>query len=219
MTRSPEREGQWLLDALGRAPVLAILRAHDGSSLVEPALTLFDAGVALVEISLTTPGACAAIEEVAARMPAHAHVGAGTVLTVEDVADVSAAGAEFVVTPALAESVAASVRRGIPVAAGALTPSEVLSAHQLGATAVKIFPASVVGPSYLKALQAPFPDVPLVAVGGVDVEQAREHLRSGARGVGVGSPLQQDAASGGDLAALAARARVYLQAAREAAGS
>jgi len=204
------------LAEIDRTRVMAILRSGDGTALVEPALALFAAGVTLVEISLTTPGACAAIEQLAARKPDGAQVGAGTVLTAADVADVAAAGAQFVVTPALAESVAESVRRGLPVAAGALTPTEVLTAHRAGASVVKIFPASLGGPGYLAALRGPFPDIPLLAVGGVGVEEATQYLRAGARGVGVGSPLVGDALSGGDLASLQDRARRYLGTAIEA---
>jgi 2-dehydro-3-deoxyphosphogluconate aldolase/(4S)-4-hydroxy-2-oxoglutarate aldolase len=208
--------GAVFLAELGRTRVMAILRSGDGAALVEPALALFAAGIALVEISLTTPGACAAIEQLAARKPAGTQIGAGTVLTVSDVADVAAAGAQFVVTPALAESVAESVRRGLPVAAGALTPTEVLAAHRAGASVVKIFPASLGGPAYLKALRGPFPDIPRVAVGGVGVTEATQYLRAGAHGVGVGSPLVGDALSGGDLPSLQDRARGYLEAAAEA---
>jgi 2-dehydro-3-deoxyphosphogluconate aldolase/(4S)-4-hydroxy-2-oxoglutarate aldolase len=211
---SPAAEA--FLADLDRAPVMAILRSADGAGLVEPALALFEAGIALVEISLTTPGACTAIEQVAARKPGRARIGAGTVLTVADVADVVAAGAQFVVTPALAESVHESVRRGLPVAAGALTPTEVLTAHQAGASVVKVFPASLGGPAYLKALRAPFPGIPLVAVGGIGIADTAEYLRAGVRAVGIGSPLQADAASGGDLSALADRARRYLEAAGRA---
>jgi 2-dehydro-3-deoxyphosphogluconate aldolase / (4S)-4-hydroxy-2-oxoglutarate aldolase len=204
------------LAEINRTRVMAILRSGDGASLVEPALALFAAGISLVEISLTTPGACAAIEQLVARKPDGAQIGAGTVLTVSDVADIAAAGAQFVVTPALAESVAESVRRGLPVAAGALTPTEVLTAHRAGASIVKIFPASLGGPGYVKALRGPFPDLPLLAVGGVGVTETTQYLQAGARGVGVGSPLVGDALSGGDLASLQDRARGYLQAAVEA---
>jgi 2-dehydro-3-deoxyphosphogluconate aldolase/(4S)-4-hydroxy-2-oxoglutarate aldolase len=213
MTHDETTANHSFLDAVRRAPVMAILRGPDAARLVEPALALLSAGVGLVEISLTSPGACAAIEQVAARKPADALVGAGTVLTVADVADVAAAGAEFVVTPALAESVGESIRRGLPVAAGAFTPTEVLAAHRLGAAAVKVFPASAVGPAYVRALRDPFPQIPLLAVGGVGVTETVAYLEAGAVGVGVGSPLLADAATSGDLDALTARARAYLDAA------
>lgn len=202
------------LDAVRRTPVMAILRGPEAARLVEPALMLLTAGVGLVEISLTSPGACAAIEHVAARKPSGTWVGAGTVLTVDDVADVATAGAEFIVTPALAESVGESVGRGLPVAAGAFTPTEVLAAHRLGAAAVKIFPASAGGPGYLRALRGPFPHIPLLAVGGVGVPETVAYLEAGAVGVGVGGPLLADAASSGDLDGLARRAHAYLEAVR-----
>ena len=214
MTRAQAAVGEAFLADLDHTPVMAILRSSDGAGLVEPALALFEAGIRLVEISLTTPGACAAIEQIATRKPEHARIGAGTVLSAADVADVAAAGAQFVVTPALADSVPESVHRGLPVAAGALTPTEVLTAHRAGASIVKVFPASLGGPAYLKALRAPFPDIPLLAVGGVGIADTAEYLRAGARAVGIGSPLLVDAASGGDLLALADRARRYLEAAR-----
>ncbi|HET8616099.1 MAG TPA: bifunctional 4-hydroxy-2-oxoglutarate aldolase/2-dehydro-3-deoxy-phosphogluconate aldolase [Actinomycetales bacterium] len=208
-----------LLADLADSPVMAILRGDDGAALVAPALALLRAGVRLVEVSLTTPGACRAIEQIAAQLPAGARVGAGTVLSVGDVADVAAAGAQFVVTPALAESVAESVRRGLPVAAGAFTPTEVHAARLAGAEVVKVFPASVLGAAYLRALRGPFPDVPLMAVGGVGLELASAFMRSGAAGVGVGGPLVGDALGGGDLDSLQRRAAAFLAAARgEASG-
>jgi 2-dehydro-3-deoxyphosphogluconate aldolase/(4S)-4-hydroxy-2-oxoglutarate aldolase len=108
------------------------------------------------------------------------------------------------------ESVAESVARGIPVLAGALTPTEVVTAMRLGATAVKLFPASFGGPAYLRALRDPLPGVPVVPVGGVDASLAAEYLAAGAVAVGVGSPLVGDAARGGDLDALRARAVEFL---------
>jgi 2-dehydro-3-deoxyphosphogluconate aldolase/(4S)-4-hydroxy-2-oxoglutarate aldolase len=91
-----------------------------------------------------------------------------------------------------------------------LTPTEVHSAMDRGAAAIKLFPASLGGPRYLSALRDPFPGVPFVPVGGVDADAARDYLGRGAVAVGVGSPLVGDAASGGDLAALRERARAYL---------
>ena len=114
------------------------------------------------------------------------------------------------VTPAVAESVAESVTRGIPVLAGAFTPTEVLTALSLGATAVKLFPSSIGGPAYLRALRDPLPDVPFVPVGGVDAALAAEYLAAGAVAVGIGSPLVGDAARGGDLDALRERAAKFL---------
>ncbi|MYS75623.1 aldolase, partial [Streptomyces sp. SID5926] len=129
----------------------------------------------------------------------------------DDVARAREAGARWIVTPALTESVAASVRVGLPVLAGALTPTEAVAARRAGADAVKLFPASIGGPAYLKALRDPFPDLPLVPVGGVDPTSAEQYLAHGAVAVGVGSPLVGDAAHGGDLDALRERARRFVE--------
>ena len=122
------------------------------------------------------------------------------------------------VTPAVTESVAESVARGIPVLVGAFTPTEVVTAVGLGATAVKLFPSSIGGPAYLRALRDPLPGVSFVPVGGVNAALAAEYLSAGAVAVGVGSPLVGDAARGGDLDALRARAAEFLTVA-EASGA
>ncbi|MFD2354060.1 hypothetical protein ACFSTC_39440 [Nonomuraea ferruginea] len=107
-------------------------------------------------------------------------------LTEADVADVAAAGAQFVVTPAVVDSIGAAARRGLPVAAGALTPTEAYTATRMGAAAVKLFPASLGGPAYLKALRDPFPHLPFVAVGGVGLAELPGFLAAGAIAAGVG---------------------------------
>jgi len=194
------------------ARLMAIVRAPDAAGAVRAALALCDAGVRLVEVSLTTGAALDAIAQVRAEAPPEVWVGAGTVLTARDVTEVLAAGAGFVVTPALAESVDAAVAAGVPVAAGAFTPSEAVAAVQRGADVVKLFPASALGPGYLRALRDPLPDVPFMAVGGVGADAARDFLAAGAVAVGVGGPLLGDAATGGDLDALRGRAQELIRA-------
>ncbi len=203
---------------LAAARVLAVIRGTDTGAAVTTGLALLQEGVRVVEVALTTPGALAAIEAIRAAAPAGSLVGAGTVLTAADVAEVAAAGAQFVVTPAVVESIPAAVDRGLPVAAGAMTPTEAYTAMRMGAAVVKLFPASLGGPAYLKALRDPFPDIPFVAVGGVGLAEMAEYLRVGAIAVGVGGPLVGDAASGGDLDTLRARARSYVAAAERPAG-
>jgi 2-dehydro-3-deoxyphosphogluconate aldolase / (4S)-4-hydroxy-2-oxoglutarate aldolase len=203
--------------SLAAARLMAIVRAPDAAGAVRAALALSDAGVRLVEISLTTRGALDAIAQVRAEAPPEVWVGAGTVLSARDVSEVVAAGAGFVVTPALAESVDAAVAAGVPVAAGAFTPSEAVAAVQRGADVVKLFPASALGPSYLRALRDPLPDVPFMAVGGVGADAARDFLTAGAVAVGVGGPLLGDAATGGDLDALRGRAQELIRATSGAA--
>lgn len=195
------------LAALTASRLVAIVRGRDLRATVAAALTIVEEGIALVEISLTGAGALDALREVAGRCGAGTWVGAGTVLTDDDAVAARDAGAQFVVSPALGGGVVRSRQLGLPVLAGAFTPTEILTAHA-AASAVKLFPASLGGVDYLRAVRAPFPDVPIVPVGGVDHALARGYLCAGAVAVGVGSPLVGDAAeAGGDLDALRHRAR------------
>ncbi|QIK73800.1 bifunctional 4-hydroxy-2-oxoglutarate aldolase/2-dehydro-3-deoxy-phosphogluconate aldolase [Propioniciclava coleopterorum] len=202
-----------LLPLLAAHRVLGIIRARDAAAAVAAGRVLVDAGLPLLEVSLITPDAADAIAELAG-IPG-AIVGAGTVLSPEDVALVEDAGASFIVTPAITDAVPVAAGHGLPVLAGATTATEALTAMQLGATAVKLFPASIGGPSYLKALRDPLPGLPFVPVGGVDAAAAREYLRVGAVAVGVGSPLLGDAVAGGSLDELAERAASFAALAAE----
>ncbi|MEW2593293.1 bifunctional 4-hydroxy-2-oxoglutarate aldolase/2-dehydro-3-deoxy-phosphogluconate aldolase [Micromonospora aurantiaca] len=201
-----------LVAELAAARMLAVIRGTDTAGAIAAGTALLEEGVRVVEVALTTPDAARAVEALRAVAPAGSLVGAGTVLTVADVAEVAAAGAQFVVTPAVVESIAEAARRGLPVAAGAFTPTEAYTAMRLGASAIKLFPASVGGPAYLKAVRDPFPDIPFVAVGGVGLADLPGYFAAGAIAVGLGGPLVGDAASGGDLDALRQRARAYLAA-------
>lgn len=197
--------------------LLAVVRGHDADAALKTVLTLAEEGIEVIEVSLTCAGALRVLSRARAELGAGSWLGAGTVRTAADARAAQRAGAGFVVTPGLGEGVTEAVRLGLPVIAGALTPTEVNSAIAAGADAVKLFPAgSLGGPDYLAALRAPFPDVPFVPVGGVDAGSARRYFALGAVAVGVGSPLTGDAGDGGDLQALRARARLYLDAVAEA---
>lgn len=197
-------------DALRTARLVAIIRGTDADASFRTVMTLAEAGVSLIEVSLTGRDALHVIRRARAELGTDAWLGAGTVLTADDARRAAEAGANLTVTPGLGAGLDTSVRLGLPVLAGVLTPSEVIAANGAGATALKLFPASVGGPDYLKALRAPFPDAPFVPVGGVDAAAARAYLAAGAVAVGVGSPLVGDAADGGDLAALRTRAADFL---------
>ena len=199
-----------LLHELAQARLLAIIRSTDPEAATVAAVALAECGIRFIEVSLVTTDALQVIAEVARRAPAGCVIGAGTVLSADDVACAHQAGARFMVTPAVTESVAESVGRGIPVLAGVLTPTEAVTAMRLGATAVKLFPAGIGGPPYLRALRDPLPGIPFVPVGGVTAALAAEYLMAGAVAVGVGSPLLGDAARGGDPNALRARAAEFL---------
>ncbi|MGW6837051.1 bifunctional 4-hydroxy-2-oxoglutarate aldolase/2-dehydro-3-deoxy-phosphogluconate aldolase [Streptomyces sp. NPDC054949] len=181
---------------------LAIVRGSNRVAALRTVLTLADEGIIASEVSLTTTDALWVIEQARSELGAHALLGAGTVLTADDAARAADAGAGFLVTPGIVENLGTA----LPVLMGAVTPTEVMTATGRGALAVKLFPASLGGPAYLTALRAPFPDIPFVPVGGIDAAAARTYLAGGAAAVGVGSPLIGDAADGGDLAALRARA-------------
>lgn len=198
------------LDVLRKHRLIAIVRGDDADAALASVLALVDCGVRLVEVSLTTVGAVSVIAQARARLGQDAHLGAGTVVDAADAARAADAGASFVVTPGLGPGVAAAQARGLPVVAGAFTPSEAITAAGLGADAVKLFPASLGGVGYLRALRDPLPDVPFVPVGGVDAEAAAAYLAAGAVAVGVGSPLLGDAPSGGSLTQLRARATDFL---------
>jgi 2-dehydro-3-deoxyphosphogluconate aldolase/(4S)-4-hydroxy-2-oxoglutarate aldolase len=197
---------------LKRQRVLAIVRGHDADGCFHAAMTLLDEGLNLLEVSLSGRDALSVIARLRKAAP-DALVGAGTVLTDEQVRRVHDSGARFVVTPGLAPSVASAGAIGLPVLCGALTPSEVLEATRLGAAAVKVFPASALGPQYIAALGAPLPHICLVAVGGVGVDDIDAYLDAGAVAVGLGSPLLGDAPDGGDLSGLKRRTRAALAAA------
>jgi 2-dehydro-3-deoxyphosphogluconate aldolase/(4S)-4-hydroxy-2-oxoglutarate aldolase len=198
-----------ILEELTASRLLAIIRGTDADAAIATGRALAEEGVRHIEVSLTTPDALRVIRTLSG--DGTAGIGAGTVLTHEDVTAAAAAGASFLLTPALAESVPFAVAQGVPIIAGAFTPSEALAAVRQGATAVKLFPASHGGPAYLKALRDPFPFIPFLPVGGVDAAAAEQYLAVGAVAVGVGGPLVGDAASGGDLDALRVRAREFLR--------
>jgi 2-dehydro-3-deoxyphosphogluconate aldolase/(4S)-4-hydroxy-2-oxoglutarate aldolase len=198
------------LEELRAARLIAIVRGADCAAALASTLALAEEGMGFIEVSLTTAGALDVIGRARAALGPDAWLGAGTVLTAADAEAAAAAGASFVVTPALGPGVDAAVARGLPVVAGALTPTEVVSAEAAGAAAVKLFPASSGGVRYLRALRDPFPATPFVPVGGVDEDAAREYLAAGAIAIGVGSPLLGDAAAGGPLSGLRERARRYL---------
>lgn len=198
-----------LLETVQASRIMAIVRGTDRDSALRTVLTLAEEGIEVIEVSLTTPDATEVIRRARAGLGPAATLGAGTVITIEDAELAYAAGASFGVTPAVGEGIGAALDRGLPVIAGAFTPSEAVEVMRRGATAVKLFPASLGGPGYLRALRGPFPRVPFIPVGGIDLKLAREFLAAGAVAVGIGSPLVGDAASGGSDDALRQRARQF----------
>jgi 2-dehydro-3-deoxyphosphogluconate aldolase / (4S)-4-hydroxy-2-oxoglutarate aldolase len=212
---APERPRIPVGGQLAATRVVAILRAENADRAEAVADVLVEAGVRSLELTLTTRGALEVVERLAARLPDEVEVGAGTVLTAQEVDRSVDAGAVFVVSPTVEEEViAAALRRGVASYPGAFTPTEIGGAWRAGASAVKLFPAGTLGPGYLKAVRAPLPDIPLVPTGGIDAAAVGDWLRAGALAVGMGGPLIGDALEpGGDLRALADRARAVVEAA------
>lgn len=209
-----------LLSGLRSSKILGIIRGTDTQASIDTVTTLLEAGVSHVEVSLTSADAHTVLQHLSTHISSLSErpagpavqIGAGTVLREAEVDTALEHGAQYIVTPALAPSVAYAARLGVPVLAGAMTPTEVMTAMDSGATAVKIFPAGRLGPGYVKDLAAPFPEIPLIPVGGVGAEDVASYLSAGALAVGVASPLCGDAPDGGNLDALRQRAETFLQA-------
>jgi 2-dehydro-3-deoxyphosphogluconate aldolase/(4S)-4-hydroxy-2-oxoglutarate aldolase len=191
---------------------LAIIRAPEISDPVGLGRTLVEAGIPIVEFSFTTPNAPSLMAR--ASKVEGLILGAGTVMTEQDARDAINAGASFLLTPGLRPKVAAeAVRQGVPVVLGAMTPTEVADAVDLGATAVKVFPAARLGPAYFKDLHGPYPGVPLVATGGLHAGNAAEYLEAGALAVTAGSGVVSPAlAASSRLEEIAQRAREFVDA-------
>lgn len=196
---------------------MAILRARSTERFGEIARVLAGAGITCLEITLTSPGAVEAIRAARAELPDSVDVGAGTVVDAEQARAALDAGAGFVVSPHFEPDVLEVAHAaGVPSYPGAFTPTEILTAWRAGATVVKLFPGSAVGPSYITNMAGPFPDIDIMPTGGVSLANIGDWIRAGTCGVGLGGPLLGDAADGGDLDALADRARTALTAVRDA---
>jgi 2-dehydro-3-deoxyphosphogluconate aldolase/(4S)-4-hydroxy-2-oxoglutarate aldolase len=193
--------------------IIPIVRASTADVAMPVAEALLQAGLPVVEITMTVPNALDAIRAVAKRFAGKMLVGAGTVTDAETARRVVDAGVEFIVTPCLVpEVVEAALRADVAVLPGALTPSEVFEAFRSGADMVKVFPVqSVGGAAYVRALRGPFPGIPLVPTGGVTLENIEEMFKAGAAAVGVGSELiSQGALARRDYAAIGALAKQFL---------
>lgn len=204
---------------LSRTRVMAILRSAEASGLPAVARALAAGGITCLEVTLTTEGALDALARIRDEVGPEVAVGTGTVLTSAQARDSLAAGAEFLVSPNVdTEVIRAAAAGGTPCYPGAWTPTEVGAAWQAGAAAVKLFPASTGGPAHLRQLLAPLPQIPLIAVGGIDLAQARDYIDAGAGAVGVGSPLLRGADRNPTpqiLDSLTERARTLLEAVRD----
>jgi 2-dehydro-3-deoxyphosphogluconate aldolase / (4S)-4-hydroxy-2-oxoglutarate aldolase len=209
-----------VVESVERAGIVAVIRIKDPSRLRAVVDAIAEGGIRVLEITMTVPGAVGLIRDLAPTLPDGFILGAGTVLDADTVAQVAEAGARYVVSPVFRRAVIEACHaRGLAAMPGCFTPTEILDAWDAGADIVKVFPATTLGPSYLKDVRAPLPQVKLMPTGGVTVENAGEWIRAGAVAVGVGtSLLDARAIADGQFAVLRTNAERMIANVRAARG-
>lgn len=181
---------QFDFDAFESIPIVGIIRNIKEESLTGILPQFVEAGFTSIEITMSTPGAEKMISDTIKLYGNHLNVGAGTVCSLTDLHNALNAGANFIVTPVVVEDVIKEcVRLGIPVFPGAFSPSEIFEAWSLGATMVKVFPASSLGPDFIRSVKAPFPQIKIMPTGGIETKDLSVFRESGADAFGIGSPL------------------------------
>ncbi len=200
--------------------LVAIIRAPSGEQLVEVSQALLDGGIDVIEVTFTVPGILDILREVRAALGDRILLGAGTVLDPESARAALLAGAEFLVTPVVNTEVIRLARRYDKlVMCGAFTPTEILTAWEAGADIVKVFPADVGGPAYLKAIHGPLPHVRLLPTGGVNLETLPAFVKAGACAVGLGTALvEKEALEQRDMARIRRQAAAFVAQMRAARG-
>ena len=193
--------------------IVAIIRASSGEQLVGVARALFEGGIDVLEVTFTVPGVLDIISAVRRELGDKVLVGAGTVLDPETARAALLAGAEFLVSPCVNLDVIRLCHRYDKVVMpGAFTPTEILTAWEAGADIVKVFPADIGGPAYLKAVHGPLPQVRLLPTGGVDLQTLPDFLKAGACAVGLGSALvEKRAVESADFARIRTLAAQYVE--------
>lgn len=207
--------GSLLLNTLWEAPVLGVIRHLPRARLETVAAGVMAGGVRAIEVTCNTVGAFDMLEWLTARYGNRMLVGAGTVLGRADAREAKLRGARFLISPGATDEVMdAADELGLPILPGAMTPTEILKAHARRAPLVRVFPASALGPEFFRALREPMPDVPLMAAGGVTLQNARAFVEAGAVAVTCGRALLPPGGSAGEeeiaahVAALLAAARL-----------
>lgn len=179
-----------VVSGIEQVGIVAVIRLRDGKRLRGVVDGLIEGGVKAMEVTMTVPGAVSLIEELARDLPPGFILGAGTVLDPETARQVILAGAQFLVSPVLSlPTIEMAHRYDVAIMPGCLTPTEILTGWQAGADAIKVFPATTLGPGYIKDVKAPLPQVKLLPTGGVSLTNAGEWIKAGACAVGVGSAL------------------------------
>lgn len=198
--------------------IVAVIRVDSGAALIPICEALLAGGVKGLEITMTSPDALATIADASKRFGDRALMGVGTVLDTETCRAAILAGAQFVVTPVCRPAVVEmALRYGKPVACGAYTPTEALTAHEAGADFIKLFPANQLGPKYIQNLLGPLPMLRIIPTGGVTVETAGDFLKAGCAALGAGSSLiAKEFLKNKDWDGLTARAKAFVEAVEKA---
>ncbi len=198
--------------------VVAVIRLQDGSKLRAVVNALARGGITALEVTMTVPRAIELIAEIAPSLPPGFLLGAGTVVDPDTARAAVKAGARYIVSPVFRPAVIeASHAAGAAAMPGCFSPTEILAAWDAGADVVKVFPATALGPAYLKDLRGPMPQVRLMPTGGVSLENAAEWIRAGAVAVGVGGALvDSKLVAAGDFSGITERARRFVERVRQA---
>ncbi len=179
-----------LMHALSREKIVAIIRGISAESGDATAKALADGGIVFLEVTLNTDGALDMISRFRQNYEGRLRIGAGTVLDLGQAKEAVAAGAEYIISPNLDEEVIYyGVEKGVEVWPGTMTPTEIVRAYKAGASAVKVFPMGSLGINYLKEIRAPLNHIPMVATGGVNLQNINSVLDAGAIAVGLGGNL------------------------------
>ncbi len=179
-----------IISAIKKFKICAIIRGAETEKTAKIAQSLFDGGIKLIEVTFNTDKAIEMIEAIKRTMGDKMYVGAGTVLDQETAKLAINAGAEFILSPSISEGMIKVCNRYGKVAIpGVMTPSEAVRAMELGADILKLFPASELGPGYLKSIRSPLNHIEFIAVGGINLENAKSFMKSGAIGLGIGGSL------------------------------
>jgi 2-dehydro-3-deoxyphosphogluconate aldolase / (4S)-4-hydroxy-2-oxoglutarate aldolase len=201
-----------VVTALEQAGVVAVIRLKEPEKLRAVVDAIAEGGVRALEVTMTVPGAVDLIRGLAPTLPEGFLLGAGTVIDAATAHAVIDAGAQFVISPVFRrEVIAACHERGVPAAPGCFTPTEILDAYDAGADIVKVFPATALGPQYIKDVRAPLPQLKLMPTGGVSPDNAGDWIRAGAVAVAAGSSLlDAQAIESGRFEVITANARRFV---------
>lgn len=211
-------EKEKILQKIEEIGVLAVLRGPSPDLTIKMVAALIEGGVTGIEITYSTPNAAGVVRSLDQEFGSEILLGMGTLIVPGQVEEAVDAGAKFLVSPHTEESLASTMAGcGLPIMMGALTPSEVMQARAYGSDVVKVFPGSLGGPAYMKALKGPFPDIPMMPTGGVNEKNLGDWFSAGAFAVGAGSNLcPKELALAGEFGKITAIAKSFIAAVQAA---